>query len=90
MRQEFEKCRLFRKISRIFDEFILPAGVASAAQVRRDFGMRSHAVVQAHHSGVVAEHGLVLHIHILHATIEHHVGPGHLKNSKKYLKFQHK
>ena len=58
----------------------LPGGIAAAFQVRSDLGVGSDAIVEGHHFGVAAEHRLVLPEHTLHATVEHHITPHHLKD----------
>ena len=83
MKQETERHSFLFKYEESLMSSSLPTAVAPAAQVRRDLGVGTHTVVQTHHSGVVAEHGLVLHVHALHATVEHHITPHQLKDSKK-------
>ena len=63
----------------------LPAGVASTLQVRRHLGVRSDAIVESHQFGIVAEHGLILIEHTFHATIEHHITPHQLKETKYFI-----
>ena len=62
-----------------FSSKSLPVCISAALQVSTDLGVASYAVVEGHQFGVVAEHGLVLHIHVFHATVEHHITPHHLK-----------
>ena len=79
-RQNFHRISTWKQIS---NDFILPRGIATTLQVSSDLGVRSDAIVESHHLGIIAKHWLVLHKHALHATVEHHITPHHLKNWKK-------
>ena len=76
-------------MKRMSDESSLPGSIAAALQVRSDLGVGSDAVVECHHFRVTAEHRLVLPVHVLHATVEHHITPHHLKYWKKEDKIEY-